>query len=201
MTNLLVRMSPADWLADWRSERSRLLLPAAVPPRLGERVAARVQLAGLTAVATVLGKVVSVHRTDAGHRLEMVPEAESLPAIAMLSAAARGEPLRFVPRPTRYLVKLPVVVPWGGAQVFTNTFCISPGGCAVRWNGPTLRVGQPIQLRVGAGSRSSGVRGIVCWSDGSGSSQRAGVRFLQNGSSNDWRLLIDDAVRTGAPQA
>jgi len=201
MTNLAVRISPTDWLADWRPERSRLLLPVAVPPRLGDKVAARVQLAGLSAVATVLGKVVSVHRADRDHRVELAPEQESLAAIAMLSAAARGEPLRFVPRPTRYLVKLPVVVPWGGAQVFTNTFCISPGGCAVRWNGPSLRVGQPIQLRVGAGSRSSGVRGVVCWSEGSGSSQRAGVRFLANGTGNDWRLVIDDAVRAGAPPA
>jgi hypothetical protein len=164
-------------------------------------VAARVQLAGLSTVATVLGKVASVHRADRQHRVEIVPESESIPAIAVLSAAARGEPVRFVQRAPRYLVKLPVVVPWAGAQVFTNTVCISPGGCAVQWNGPTLRVGQPIQLRVGAGSRASGARGIVCWSDGVGGSTRAGVRFLPGSAGSDWRLLLEEAARTGAPQS
>jgi hypothetical protein len=194
------RLPPKEWLDAWRQGSSRLMLPSPNPPRLHEKVAARVQIAGQPACATLFGKAVSVQRLEQHFRVEMALETESLRGLRLLNAAARGEPIRFLERSLRYIVKLPVIVPWRGGQVYTTTVSISEGGCALRWSGALPSTGERLTLRVGAGSRSLDYRGVVCWADGSLST--AGVRVFTGGLLRDaWKNLLADAARSGAAAA
>jgi PilZ domain len=200
LIHFAVRMKPSEWLDAWRPERSRLLLPTPTAPRLHGRVAARVQLSGQPACATVFGTAVSVQRHADQFRAEIAVDAESLRAVKILTAAARGERIRFLERPLRYVVKLPVIVPWNGGQVYTSTVSISEGGCALRWSGTPPGTGSRLVLRMGAKGRSLDFSGVVCWSD-PGSSV-AGVRVFATGMMRDvWKGLLTEAARAGAAAA
>jgi len=199
---IAVRLSGRDWLAAWKADVGRMRVRAARPPRLRERVAVRVQLADPSPVsATLLGTVASLHRHDGHHHVDVVPDAESLNAIGMLCAAARGEPVRFLERHLRYLVKLPVMVSCDGAETYATTVSLSQGGCALRWAGALPRIGTTMRLRMGAGPGAAELRGVVCWRSSGGSSPIAGVRFVVSGVPLAVRNLLAEAERAGAPKA
>lgn len=202
MVNFAVRLPPKEWLEAWRPQTVRVIVPAPFAPRLRDKAAVRVQLAGSPVAATLVGTVLGIHRTDGHPLVELHPDADSLPAIRMLVAAARGQEPRFLQRPIRYLVRMPVVVEWNGAGVYANTTTISEKGCAVRWAGTRPTVGQSVRLRVGSGTRAADIPGVVCWSsDGAGGSL-AGVRFAERGGPNAvWAGVLAEALRSGAPQA
>lgn len=202
MVNFAVRLPPKEWLEAWRPQTVRLIVPAPFAPRLRDKAAVRIQLSGKPVAATVLGTVVGVHRTDSHPLVELHPEPDSLPAIRMLVAAARGQEVRFLQRPIRYLVKMPVVVEWNGSGVYANTTTISEKGCAVRWAGTRPTVGQSVRLRVGNGARAVDIPGVVCWSSAGGAGSLAGVRFADRGAPIPiWASVLAEALRSGAPQA
>jgi hypothetical protein len=197
---LAVQMTAAEWQAAWRPRTGRLVLPAAAPPRLRQQVAARIQLSGLRFVATVLGTVVSAHREEALHRVEIATAPESDPAVRMLDAASRGGRVPFQKRALRYLVKVPTVVADGEARVLTTAVSISEGGCALRWSGAAPSLGTSLSLHLGMGRAAVAMRGVVCWRNGSGPGARTGIRFV-DGHPGSVRHLLDDARRAGAPEA
>ncbi len=202
MQSLSIRLDPQELLSGWRAETGRLLLPAAAVPRLQEKVAVRVRLAGHVGAVTVVGTVVSAHRHGARHRLELAPDPASLCAVQLLAAAARGDVPRLPQRPPRYLARLPVRVALGGRDLFMITSCISEGGCALRWSGPLPPVGEALRLRIGAGARSADLSGVVCWRTPPGAGATAGVRFVGSaGAASGWRALVAEAEAAGAPQA
>lgn len=202
MVNFAVRLPPKEWLEAWRPQTVRIIVPAPFAPRLRDKAAVRVQLAGRTVAATVVGTVVGIHRTEGHPLVELHPDADSLPAVRMLVAAARGQEVRFLQRPIRYLVKMPVVVEWNGSGVYANTTTISEKGCAVRWAGTRPTVGQSVRLRVGNGARAVDIPGVICWASAGTGSSLAGVRFAERGTPSPvWASVLAEALRSGAPQA
>jgi len=202
MVNFAVRLPPKEWLEAWRPQTVRLILPAPFSPRLREKAAVRVQLAGKPVAATLIGTVVGVHRTEAQAMVELQPDADSMPALRMLVATARGQEVRFLQRPIRFLVTMPVVVEWNGAGVYANTTTISEKGCAVRWAGVRPTVGQSVRLRVGSGARATDIPGVICWSSAGTAGALAGVRFAERGATSPvWTSVLAEALRSGAPQA
>jgi PilZ domain len=196
MVSLSLVLEPDDLLSGWRPDSGRLLLPVPSAPRLQEKVAVRVQLEGRSAGATVRGTAVSIHRYGSLFRLELAPDLDSLGAVRLLVAAAKGELVEFPARPPRFLARLPVRVRANGAELLMTTSCISEGGCALRWSGPPPRVGDSLRLRIGAGSRAAEVEGVVAWRN---SASGAGIRFVTPG--NAWRALFAEAQHSGAPRA
>lgn len=202
MFKVNVALDPAQMLDAWRADTSRLLLPTAAAPRLRQKAAVRIQLAGRPAVSTVVGTIVSVHAEGRGHRIELAPDAESLRAVRVLLAAARGEPVAFMKRSKRYLVRLPVVVASGGSDLYMTTFCISEAGCGLKWSGPLPAIGQRVTLRLATTGHNQGLRGTVRWLTSSGTLHSAGVRFdLGAAAMASWSRTFAEVARSGAPLA
>lgn len=202
MVNFAVRMPPEEWLAAWRPQTIRLILPAPFAPRLRDKAAVRIQLAGKPVAATVVGTVVGIQRTEGHPQVELHPDADSLPAVRMLVSAARGHEVRFLQRPIRYLVRMPVVVEVNGSGVYANTTTISERGCAVRWAGSRPTVGQSVRVRVGSGLRAVDIPGVICWASAGAAGALAGVRFADRGGPIPvWAGVLAEAQRSGAPQA
>jgi len=197
---IAVQLTAEEWISAWRPKNGRLVLPTAAPPRLHQNVAARIQLRPSAVAATVLGTVVSAHRHEGHHRIEIATGAESDAALKVLDAAARGDTVVFQPRRPRFLVKLPAVVATEGQnRLFTTTVSVSEGGCALRWSGEAPRVGTPLALQLGVGTQAIDLRGVVCWRKAAGPGTQAGVRFL-DGKAAQLRHLLADAKRAGAPE-
>jgi hypothetical protein len=197
-----VVLEPSEMLTAWRAETARLVLPTLAAPQLRQKAAVRIQIAGRPVGATIVGTIVSAHGDGRQHRIELAPDADSMRAIRLLLSAARGEPIPYMKRSLRYLVRLPVVVAAGGSDVYMNTFCVSEGGCGLKWSGPLPSVGQQLAIRLAAGARAEGVRGTVCWLSPSGPSPSAGVRLeLDPAASVVWSRMFAEVARSGAPAA
>jgi hypothetical protein len=168
---------------------------------LGEKVAVRVQLFGQRVSATIVGTIVSVQRDDRQRRIELTPDDESLGAVHLLTAAARGEPVRYSERRRRYLIKLPVVVTLDGEQFLMTATSLSDGGCALRWWGPLPAIGQILRLQFGFGPRAPDLRGIVHWKKARSSRSAVGVRFEAVRGARAWRKLLAELVKSRAPEA
>lgn len=196
-----VVLEPPEMLGAWRAETARLLLPTIAAPPVRQKAAVRIQLAGRPVAATVVGTVVSAHGDGRLHRIELAPDADSLGAVRLLLAAARGEPVPFLKRSMRYLVRLPVVVAAGGSDLYMTTYCISEGGCGLKWSGPLPSVGQELGIRLATGARVEGVRGTVCWLNPSGPSANAGVRLELGSTAGAWGRMFAEVARSGAPVA
>jgi hypothetical protein len=200
--SVAVRLQPSEWLLAWREDTARLRLSVPSALRLRERVAVRIQLSGHSVSATVLGTVVSVQRHESDRRVELAPDPESLGAVRLLVAAARGEPVRFLQRTPRYLVTLPAVVSCDGLDLYMTASCISAGGCALRWSGPDPIVGRVLGLRLGAGSRTADLQGVVRWRTRFTSSWTVGVRFVDGSRARGhWEGFLTEAAKSGAPRA
>jgi hypothetical protein len=198
MRNIAIHLPSEEWLACWRQETSRLLVHCPSAPPLRERVAVQVQLEDLPACATVVGTAVSVQRLSPGCRVEIAPAVESMRAVQMLCAAARGEQVRFRVRPIRYLVNLPAIVAWHGGRILTSAYSISEGGSALRWPGVLPSIGTALDLRLGAGRQAFDFRGVVCWTESKGTA-KVGLRlFTLEGARVAWKRFLADVARTGA---
>ena len=177
MTHLNVRISPSEFVDAWRQQSKRLLLLVPRAVQLRDRVAVKVDLAGRAVHALVVGTVVSVHAAGGNRRIELAPDIESLGAVRMLHSAAKGDPVRFQERPSRYLVKLPVAVATRTGDQYMSALNLSEGGCSLRWSGQAPTIGQPLQLRLGTSRGKIELRGVVCWWSRIGAVTIAGVRF------------------------
>lgn len=196
MVTLDVLLESPEWIRAWRAEVGRLTVKTRSAPRLHDKLAVRVQLANPSVRATVVGTVISSHRQDAYHHVELAVEAESLDAAGMLLAAAKGEPVTFQERPPRYLVQLPVLTSMGGASVYLTTSSVSSNGCSLRWPGVVLpRLGETVNLRF-SGSRSIDMRGVVRWKKPARS--MVGLRFV-DATGDAWKAFLEGVRRSGAP--
>jgi hypothetical protein len=197
MVALDVRLEPSECLGAWKPDASRLTVKAASAPRLREKVAVRIQLTAPSVRATVVGTVVSLSRQEAQHRVELALEAESLDALRMLLAAARGEKVDYRDRPPRYLARLPVLISRGGASVYLTSVSVSTGGCSLRWPGSAPTLGEAVNLRF-RGTRPVDMRGVVCWRKPASST--VGLRFVERPAAADaWQALLQDVKKSGAP--
>ena len=196
MVILDVRLSSPEWIGAWKPQAGRLTVKAPSPPRLNDKVAVRVQLAKPSVRATVVGTVVSFHRQDAYHHVELAVQAESLDAANMLLAAAKGEPVSFRERPPRYLVQLPVLTSMGGASFYLTTSSVSSNGCSLRWPGSLPKLGEVVNLRF-SGTRSIDIRGVVRWKKPATS--MVGLRF--DAPADAWQSFLQQVMRSGAPPA
>jgi hypothetical protein len=194
-----IRLESLEWIGAWKPEAHRLTVKAPSAPRLNDKVAVRVQLAKPSVRATVVGKVISAHRQDAHHNVELAVEAESLDAAGMLLAVAKGEPVTFPERLPRYLVKLPVRTSRGGASFYLTTLDVSSNGCSLRWPGSLPTPGEAVNLRF-SGSRSIDMRAVVCWRKPARS--MVGLRFVKRVDAVDtWETFLEEVRRSGAPPA
>jgi hypothetical protein len=196
-----IRLSGSEWLAGWRQETGHLLLLLLRPPKLGERIAARVQLTDRPVRATVIGTVASMHQQGEQHRVELALEAESLPAVRLLRAASLGKRFQFSERDVRYLARLPVLVTRGQVDLYATTISVSEGGCALKWPGALPSCGESLLLRFCAGRRTVELDGVVCWVEPGGSAGTAGVRFEATARSTTVASILLEARQNGAPQA
>ncbi|HSN89600.1 MAG TPA: PilZ domain-containing protein [Anaeromyxobacteraceae bacterium] len=200
VTAIDVPLRPDEMLAAWRPESRRLVLPAREPIRLQQRVAARIALVGIRVAATITGRVVSVSPLGNHHRIELVPDDTRVRAVEKLLAVARGEPADYRTRIPRFLASMPAVVSGPGGPTYMTTFSVSEKGCGLAWSGPVPAVGDPMDVRLGAGSRAVSFRSVVCWTAQSGRTATVGVRFLA-GATGVWATMITDVKRSGAPLA
>ncbi|HEY6104525.1 MAG TPA: PilZ domain-containing protein [Anaeromyxobacteraceae bacterium] len=192
-----VRLEPSEYLAAWKPDAKRLTVKTPSAPRLREKVAVRIQLTTPSVRATVVGTVVSLSRQDARHCVELTVEAESLDAVRMLLAAAKGEPVTFRERPPRYLAKLPVLTSRGGTSIYLTSVSVSTGGCSLRWPGSMPTLGEAVNLRF-RGSRSVDMRGVVCWRKPA--NKTVGLRFVERPAAGDaWQALLQEVNKSGTP--
>jgi hypothetical protein len=196
-------LQPALMLAAWRPGPLALhLSSSSSEPRVRDRAAVRIDLVGSPVSATVVGTVLAVRREESGWAFDLGPDADSLNAVRLLLAAARGEAVPFRLRPTRYLVRLPATVSsWNAARIAMTTCSISEGGCGLSWSGPLPAVGQLVRLRVEAGPRVALGQGVVRWRSLSSPLSTAGVRFTGGPIAGTWPELVAQVARSGAPRA
>jgi hypothetical protein len=198
MELVVVRITPQQWSVAWRPEAKRLVLPVPGNPAVRQRVAVCVELPGHILRATVLGTIVRKQRDGARIRAEVALDANSAGAVAMLDAAARGEPISIRARPRRYLLQIPVSLVGRQSELFMTTANLSTGGCSLRWSGATPSIGTPILLRFGVGLSRTDVEGSVRWvrSDRENS---VGVRFTDPRSAGLLAGILRAAERSNAP--
>jgi hypothetical protein len=192
-----VPFRPDELAAAWRPETRRLLLPTRESLRLQQRVAAHISAVGLGVAATITGRVASASRHGSLYRIELVPDDIRLRALERLLSIARGQAVQYQTRAPRFLATIPAVV---HGRTYMNTFSVSENGCGLAWSGPVPAVGVPVDVRLGAGSRTAMFRSVVCWTALSGRTPTVGLRFL-SGPTNAWAMMLTDVRRSGAPPA
>lgn len=196
MVQIAVRLRPSDWLASAQAEGRRLLVSAPAGTRAGQPVALQVELAGHAARATVFGTASKVRPSPEGAHLEIATAPESLSAVGLLSAAARGQPVPFRERAPRWRASLPAIV---DGAVFMVATSVSETGCALRWSGTPPREGQAVRLRLGAGPSAVDLLGVVRWVRTSGQGTSAGLRLsAPGGQGRAWQALVGQVARSGA---
>lgn len=163
MDGHVVRFTSEEWSSAWRGQPKRLTVALPGRPVPSQQVAMRVELAGHILQATVLGRVVKVRQQGERVHAEVEPDPQSLAALDLIDAAARGKPVRFRDRPRRWLAKLPVAVVTRGGAVMMITGNVSPGGCSLRWSGAPPAVNQLVRLRFGMGPMAAEVDGAIRW--------------------------------------
>jgi hypothetical protein len=192
-------LRPDEFVAAWRADSGRLLLSVPQPLRLQQRVVSRISLVGLGVAGTITGRAVSSSRSGDVHRVEIAPDDTRRLALQKLLAIARGEPADYRNREPRFLASIPAVVQGTGGNSYRTTVSVSAKGCGLAWSGPVPAVGEPIQVRLGAGSRAASFRGVVCWT-ASGRVPTVGVRF-EEGPRGVWASMLTDVEGSGAPVA
>jgi hypothetical protein len=117
--------------------------------------------------------------------------------------AARGEPVIFRERTSRFTIEQTLAVEHGGARFEVTTLNVSEGGCAVRWPGQLPLVGDVVGIRLGDRIFSPKARAVVCWNQPGGEVERSvGLRLVSEGrAARAWRALVERAARTGARTA
>jgi hypothetical protein len=195
-------LEPEEMLGAWRPEPLLLELISAEPPQLRDRAAVRIEVSGRSVAATVVGTVLSVLRDRSGYSFGLAPDADSMSAVRLLLAAARGENVPFRARATRYLVRLPTTVSfWNAARISMTTFSVSVGGCGLNWSGPLPSVGQAIRLRVEGTTHAAVNQGVIRWRSHSHPASTAGVQIIGSPASGAWPQLVAELARGGAPRA
>lgn len=202
MFTVALQLQPGEALASWDPQGMRLRLTAPSAPPAGEKAAIQIGVAGSEVAAKVVGTVKRVTRIGVRYGLELVPDAESMRAVKLVLAAARGERVDFSRRPARYLVRLPATVTLRDSSRFVmTTESVSEGGCGLSWSGRPPDVGQVLRVRLDATPRAAENQGAVCWTAPSATSALAGVQFAGSRAPPAWAALVAALARSGAPRA
>jgi hypothetical protein len=200
VVSLDIPMRPDELVGAWRPDSRRLLLPTRERLRLQQRVAARISAVGRGVAATITGRVVSASPHGNLFRIELAPDETRLRAVERLLAVARGEAVNYQTRVPRFLATIPAVVTGPAGPTYMTTFSVSERGCGLAWSGPVPAVGVPVDVRLGAGTRATSFRSVVCWTAQSGRTSTVGVRFVA-GPSSAWAMMLTDVRLSGAPLA
>ena len=203
MHSVSINLEAAQYLAGYRREARTLFLPTLSESRVGDEVAVRLGIYGQPIRATLFGKVSLVRRVG---RPALPPGVElqldkgSLPAAGFLALAARGEPVSFSERLPRWVHEQWLSVGHAGATLPAVTTNVSEGGCSLRWPGSLPLVGDVVTLRLGTGLFAPTARGIVCWNQPGGPTERSvGVRIVSEGrGGRAWRALVAKVASSGA---
>jgi hypothetical protein len=81
-----------------------------------------------------------------------------------------------------------------------TTFAVSENGCGLAWSGPMPDLGDPLEIRLGAGSQAASFCGEVCWAEPSGRAPTVGIQFAA-GDRARWGRMLAELKRAGAPPA
>jgi hypothetical protein len=196
------QLRPAEMLDSWSARTQTLVVRAPGAPEAGEAFSVRIELAGGHIRAKVAGAVKAVRREPGCYAVELAPDAEGQRAVQMLLSAARGEPVPFARRPTRYLIRLPATVSFRNAsRILATTESVSEGGCGLAWSAEPPEVGQVLRVRLDGGPRAAENQGAVCWSSAAPPRSLAGVQFAGSRAPAAWSAFVAAVARSGAPKA
>lgn len=207
MKSEAVHIEPQRFLEGWRPDSGTLFLPVLTDARVGDEAVVRVGIVGQTIRATLFGKVSLVRRVGRPALppgVELKLDKASVPAAAFLAMSARGEPVSFRDRTSRYAVERPLRMEWRQAAYDVITLNVSDGGCAVRWANQLPGVGEMVNVRIGSGFLAPSARGVVCWTQpGAGGVERSiGVRLIVEGrAARIWRTFVSEIAKSGARTA
>jgi hypothetical protein len=77
---------------------------------------------------------------------------------------------------------------------------VSAKGCGIAWSRPVPAIGEPLHVRLGAGSQTATFRSVVCWTAQAGRAPTIGLRFV-DGPRGAWASLLTVLEGSGAPIA
>ncbi len=197
---IAVSVEPDHLLKGWRAEAGAVFLPALAHASLGDPVAVRVGLAGLSVRATLFGTVTLVRRSGGPllpRGVEVSLDEVGLRAARFLLAAARGEPVAFREREQRHVLERPLVARWRGTSCPMRTLDVSRRGCSVVWVGPLPEEGEVLQIELARWLFfSRRVDAVVRWRQAANGRASMGLRLSSRGRGfSAWRELASQAAR------
>src|SRR5437588_685083 len=145
-------MSPEEFLAGWKPEQAQVFVNGIAEAEIGKELAARIQIAGQGARATVIGTVSLLRRVGRPKLppgVEIKLDVRSIPAVQFLARVSRGEPFAFRERSPRYALERKLKLKRDEVEVEVTTVNVSEGGCFVHWQGTLPLVGETIGIRLG----------------------------------------------------
>lgn len=203
--SVALELGAREFLAAWHPERGTLFLAALSEGRVGDDVAVRIGVARHPLRTTIFGRITAVRRLGRPTLppgIEMAVDLGSLPAVRLLTLAARGESVSFRERAPRFLHARAIALRRGRDEQPSVTHDVSEGGCGCTWTGPLPAIGEVVEVRVGEGLFASTLRSVVCWtSPGAPAGAPAlGLRILGHGrAARGWRSVVSEASRSRSP--
>lgn len=191
-------LKPSELISGWRATDRILVLSLRDRVSRGQRMHARISLAGLGVTATITGRARNIHGHSTGAQVELEPDPSRLRALEWLVEVASGASVSYQPRAARYHASLPAVVAGPTGPVFMNTLTVSEGGCGVAWSGPTPALDQPIDIRIGAGRTAASFCAEVRWTSPAARPPAVGLQFA-GGDRAAWAHLLEVLRRSGVP--
>ena len=206
LQSVAVNLEPGQFLSGWRAETETLFLPTLSESRVGDEAAVRIGIFGQTIRATIFGKVSLVRRVGRPSLppgVELSLDRASVPAARFLAMAARGEPVTFRERASRYVHQRALPVTAGAQVVQAATLNVSEGGCSLAWPDDLPQTGEVVTLKLSAGFFAPTIRAVVCWNALGGSVEKSvGLRIVAEGrGGRAWRHFVNSVSRSGARAA
>jgi len=198
-----VELEASEFVAAWRPDHGRLILPVDRVPRLHERTVVCIRLRGQAATTTVIvGSVVCAYHHGSLHRIQLAPDGGSLSAVRRLLATATGVQAQFAERPPRFLTDVPTLVERGSGEVLMTATSVSSGGCRLAWSGPPPSVGRPLRLSFADRVPPAELHAVVCWSASDERRATAGLMLVHEGATAraTWTRLLSEVESSGAPR-
>lgn len=194
-----VALPPHELVAAWRPETRRLVLPIRERVTSQQRVQARISAVGLGVSATITGRAVGP-RSAGSALIELAPDDSRVQAVQWLVAVASGTPVPHQPRAPRLIASVPAVVQAAEGPRYMTTFTVSASGCGLTWSGSVPGLGDPLEVRFGAGREVASFCAEVCWTKPSGRPPTIGLQFAA-GDRDLWTRMLANLKAAGAPPA
>lgn len=195
-----VPLRPHELVAAWRPETRRLVLPIRERVASQQRLQVRISAVGLGVGATITGRAVGGPRAAGSALVEVAPDDARVQAMEWLVAVASGTPVPHQPRAPRLIASVPAVVQAAEGPRYMSTFTVSASGCGLTWSGSIPGVGDPLEVRFGAGREVASFCAEVCWTKPSGRPPTVGLQFAA-GDKDLWIRMLANLKAAGAPPA